>query len=127
MLKGLAEGQKVVASGQFLIDSEASLKGVLARLEGGAASSMRALQPSHDKAAALNQAIGKVEAIQAGEITISHGPVASLGWGAMTMTFKLAKPELAAGLTPGDSVSFGFSQNGSDYVVQQLGKTGGGQ
>lgn len=127
VLKGLAEGQKVVASGQFLIDSEASLKGVLARLEGGAASSMRALQPSHDKAAALNQAIGKVEAIQAGEITISHGPVASLGWGAMTMTFKLAKPELAAGLTPGDSVSFGFSQNGSDYVVQQLGKTGGGQ
>ncbi len=34
VLKGLAEGQKVVVSGQFLIDSEASLKGVLARLGG---------------------------------------------------------------------------------------------
>jgi Cu(I)/Ag(I) efflux system membrane fusion protein len=32
ILAGLEEGQKVVASGQFLIDSEASLRGVLARL-----------------------------------------------------------------------------------------------
>ncbi len=31
---GLTEGQQVVASGQFLIDSEASLKSVLPRLEG---------------------------------------------------------------------------------------------
>jgi membrane fusion protein, copper/silver efflux system len=36
ILRGLTEGQRVVASGQFLIDSEASLKGVLARLAGGA-------------------------------------------------------------------------------------------
>ncbi|MDB6092168.1 MAG: efflux transporter periplasmic adaptor subunit [Gammaproteobacteria bacterium] len=34
ILRGLTEGQKVVASGQFLIDSEASLKGVLTRLGG---------------------------------------------------------------------------------------------
>jgi Cu(I)/Ag(I) efflux system membrane fusion protein len=32
ILAGLKEGQNVVASGQFLIDSEASLRGVLARL-----------------------------------------------------------------------------------------------
>jgi membrane fusion protein, copper/silver efflux system len=32
ILEGLTEGQKVVSSGQFLIDSEASLKGVLTRL-----------------------------------------------------------------------------------------------
>jgi len=32
ILSGLEEGQNVVASGQFLIDSEASLRGVLARL-----------------------------------------------------------------------------------------------
>ena len=35
ILKGLTAGQTVVTSGQFLIDSEASLKGVLARLAGG--------------------------------------------------------------------------------------------
>jgi len=33
IVKGLTQGQTVVASGQFLIDSEANLKGVLARFE----------------------------------------------------------------------------------------------
>ncbi len=125
ILNGLAVGQKVVASGQFLIDSEASLKGVLARMAEGSAVPVPSSMPSNDKTAGLNQASGKVEAIKPDEITLSHGPVASLGWGAMTMTFKLAKPELAAGLKPGDNVSFGFSQQGSDFVVQQLGKSGG--
>lgn len=36
VLEGLKEGQKVVASGQFLIDSEASLRGTLRRLGGTA-------------------------------------------------------------------------------------------
>ncbi|MBI3144665.1 MAG: efflux RND transporter periplasmic adaptor subunit [Pseudogulbenkiania sp.] len=127
VLKGLEAGQKVVASGQFLIDSEASLKGVLARMAEGSAVQAPSSMSSKDKTAALNQASGKVEAIKPGEITISHGPVASLGWGAMTMTFKLARPELTAGLKPGDNVSFGFSQQGSDFMVQQLSKTGGSQ
>jgi Cu(I)/Ag(I) efflux system membrane fusion protein len=35
IVAGLEEGEQVVASGQFLIDSEASLSGVLARLTGG--------------------------------------------------------------------------------------------
>ncbi len=34
ILGGLTEGQKIVASGQFLIDSEASLKGVMTRMGG---------------------------------------------------------------------------------------------
>jgi Cu(I)/Ag(I) efflux system membrane fusion protein len=34
--KGVEPGQKVVVSGQFLIDSEASLKGAMARMGGGA-------------------------------------------------------------------------------------------
>jgi len=36
ILKGLTEGQSIVASGQFLIDSEASLKSAISRLEGPA-------------------------------------------------------------------------------------------
>jgi len=36
ILEGLAEGQSVVTSGQFLLDSEASLKGIVAEpLESG--------------------------------------------------------------------------------------------
>src|SRR6185437_11956329 len=52
VLKGLSEGQKVVASGQFLIDSEASLRGALQRLGGTAPAEI----PVH-------HATGKVEQI----------------------------------------------------------------
>ena len=34
IVKGLEAGQKVVVSGQFLVDSEANLKGALARISG---------------------------------------------------------------------------------------------
>ena len=44
ILSGLADGQQVVASGQFLIDSEASLKAVLPTLAGAATPADRAGQ-----------------------------------------------------------------------------------
>jgi Cu(I)/Ag(I) efflux system membrane fusion protein len=43
---GLAAGQQVVASGQFLVDSEASLQGVLARTAATAASAAPAAEPA---------------------------------------------------------------------------------
>src|SRR5690606_29950846 len=67
--QGLSEGQRVVASGQFLIDSEASLTGALERLQSAAA-------PQDT----LHDATGRVTAIGDGEITIAHAPVASLQW-----------------------------------------------
>jgi membrane fusion protein, copper/silver efflux system len=118
VLDGLTEGQRIVASGQFLIDSEANLKGVLARMNSPAG----AVVPT---AVALHQAVGKVEAIKGGEITLSHGPVPSLGWGPMTMPFKLARPDLAAALKPGDTVNFGFRESDGGYVIEQLGKSRG--
>ena len=122
VLDGLSEGQNVVASGQFLIDSEASLKGVLARLP--SATAVSAAKPAPSSTAVLNEAEGKVEAISGNEITLSHGPVQSLGWGPMTMPFQLAQPSLAAKLKPGDRVHFGFRQGDGGYVIEQLSQTG---
>lgn len=53
ILQGLAVGEEVVASGQFLIDSEASLNGVLARLASDATTDMDTdmdmdMEMSHD-------------------------------------------------------------------------------
>ncbi|BBB68784.1 hypothetical protein UNDYM_4531 [Undibacterium sp. YM2] len=52
ILKGLQAGQKIVASGQFLIDSEASLKASITRMEGAAVSISAAASAPATSAAA---------------------------------------------------------------------------
>ncbi|HWA23745.1 MAG TPA: efflux RND transporter periplasmic adaptor subunit [Caulobacterales bacterium] len=113
---GLREGQRVVASGQFLIDSEASLSGALDRLQ--------ASSSGPDAAAMLHTGSGRITAISATSVTLAHGPVASLNWPAMTMQFGLTRPQLAQGLRVGDSIAFRFRQNGGAYVVEEMSKTG---
>lgn len=104
--KGLREGQKVVASGQFLIDSEASLKGVEARMqEAPAPAAAPAVHPAAP-APATHHGVGKVERIGKDEITISHGPIPSLHWGPMTMGFMPPPSGLPPGVGVGSSVAF---------------------
>src|SRR6266567_6458349 len=55
---------------------------------------------------ATHRGEGKVESIGKEEITISHGPIASLQWGAMTMGFKLPATGLPQGVHVGDTVAF---------------------
>jgi len=115
IVRGLNEGQNVVASGQFLIDSEASLSGALARLEGASPQA---------EAPAAHQASGRVTALDGASITIAHGAVASLQWPAMTMTFTLERPELARSIAVGETVSFRFRQDGSRYVIVEISEVG---
>ena len=98
--KGLEVGQKVVISGQFLIDSEASLKGTTTRM-----SNMPAPESSKT-AAPTHRGEGKVESIGNDDITISHGPIPTLQWGAMTMNFKLPATGLPKNVAVGDAVAF---------------------
>lgn len=119
---GLEEGQQVVSSGQFLIDSEASLSGVLARLDPA-----RSNETQAGPKAIPTAGTGKVEEVGGGEITLSHDPMPAIGWGAMTMSFKLKSPDLAAGLKPGDAVRFSLMPDGDSFVVEQIEKTGGAQ
>jgi Cu(I)/Ag(I) efflux system membrane fusion protein len=96
--KGLNLGQKVVVSGQFLIDSEASLRGTTLRM-GDVPGPVGNVVPTH-------RGSGKVEVIENNKITISHGPIPSLQWGAMTMGFKLPASGLPQGIKLGDRVDF---------------------
>ncbi len=99
--RGLQAGQRVVVSSQFLIDSEASLKGVEARLN---------VEPKPDAAntAPRHQGEAKVESLGRDALTLSHGPIASLKWGPMTMDFKPPPRGLPRGLAAGDKVGFEF-------------------
>ncbi|MFC3070456.1 efflux RND transporter periplasmic adaptor subunit [Phenylobacterium soli] len=122
ILAGLSEGQKIVASGQFLIDSEASLAGIQARPLGAAGASVSAkAQPT------LYETRGRVEALKGDEITFSHEPVPAIGWPAMTMTFKLDPPGLAKGLKVGDRAAFAFEQRPEGPVVRRISPAGAGQ
>lgn len=109
---GLSEGQRVVASGQFLIDSEANLTGVLERLRGASA-----MTPMADY-----EATGKVTAIDASGVTIAHSPVPRLNWPEMTMAFGWG--DLAHDVVVGDEVVFSFRKGGAGYVLTSLAKTG---
>ena len=94
----LQAGQRVVVSSQFLIDSEASLKGVEARLNN------EVPPPATER----HTGEAKVESVGRDTITLSHGPIPSLKWGPMTMDFKRAKAGLPRGLAAGDQVGFEF-------------------
>jgi Cu(I)/Ag(I) efflux system membrane fusion protein len=98
--KGLQAGQKVVVSGQFLVDSEASLRASTTRMAEMPASA------AGQGTGATHHGEGKVESIGKDEITISHGPIATLQWGPMTMGFKLPATGLPPGVAVGDTVNF---------------------
>lgn len=102
--KGLQAGQKVVVSGQFLVDSEANLKAATTRM--GEIPTPEA----GDSTGRTHRGEGKVETIANGEITISHGPIPTLQWGAMTMGFKLPATGLPKGVAVGDTVAFEIRQ-----------------
>ncbi|RJF92023.1 efflux RND transporter periplasmic adaptor subunit [Noviherbaspirillum saxi] len=96
--KGVEAGQTVVVSGQFLIDSEASLKGTATRMNAVTQATHRTYRTE-----------GKVEDISKEEATISHAPIPALKWGEMTMEFALPAGGMPKGIAVGDKVVFEFS------------------
>ena len=109
VVSGLRVGEQVVASGQFLIDSEARLRSVLGNMA-----------PARVE---LHDAEGKVESVAADALTISHGPVASMRWPAMTMGFSRPDAKSFASIAAGDTVRFRFKEGGpSGYELVEVQK-----
>ena len=120
ILEGLQEGEQVVASGQFLIDSESSLKASLQRITSGDTAASSATE-STDQAKPPAIGIGVVNKLHDNKINISHEPIASIKWPAMTMDFQLADPGLASGIQSGSKVEFEFSEaQGGAFVISRL-------
>ncbi|HUW29362.1 MAG TPA: efflux RND transporter periplasmic adaptor subunit [Sulfuriferula sp.] len=124
VLGGLSEGQKVVTSGQFLIDSDASLQGIFAAADapdtGTAPASTQVPAPM-----ALHEAEGRIVGIGKDEVTIAHGPFKTLNMPGMTMSFPLANAHLIHGFKVGDKVRVGMRQTDSGLVIERLEKNGG--
>jgi Cu(I)/Ag(I) efflux system membrane fusion protein len=106
---GVKDGELVVVAANFLIDAESNLKAALGGME-------KAKAGGH-------QAVGTLDAIEDGTVSITHGPVASLGWPAMTMEFIPANPALFSGVKPGSHITFEFvERNPGEWVVTKVEK-----
>ncbi|WP_405118596.1 efflux RND transporter periplasmic adaptor subunit [Pseudomonas leptonychotis] len=113
VLEGLAEGQQVVASGQFLLDSEASLRGIAVQGLGQAAAEVKL-------EAALHEAEGQIDGIEADGVMLSHGPFKTLGMPGMSMRFPLASPALLEGFKVGDKVKVGVRADDDGLLIERL-------
>lgn len=112
VLDGLQEGQLVVLSGQFLIDSEASLRGLEAKLN-GADDPAQASKVTSQRY--TTEAV--VEASSPDSLTVTHPPIDVLKWPEMTMDFawpddmqQMPRTELK----PGDKVNMEFQMQDED-------------
>jgi len=88
---------------------------------GGAMPGMPNMAQSTQQPAHMAQ--GTVNSIDqaAGTVNISHGPVTSANWPAMSMTFKLANPSSASGIEAGQRVDFTFTiAGGMDATVTEI-------
>ena len=117
--KGLKAGDKVVVSGQFLIDSEASLRSTLARLESAGE------KPADGKTPATHRGKGKVTSVDAakGRVEVEHGPIPSMKWPAMSMGFSVADKKQLKSLKKGDAVEFevrGKPAEDGGYVIEKI-------
>lgn len=120
VLEGVREGEPVVVAANFLIDAESNLKAALGGLGGFGKVSPGETAKS---ASASHKAEGTLKSIDAaaGTVSVSHEPVASLGWPAMTMDFVLANPSLSGKLQPGSPIAFEFvERKPGEWVIFKL-------
>jgi Cu(I)/Ag(I) efflux system membrane fusion protein len=105
VVSGVVAGQSIVISGQFLLDSEASLRAAAMRMQDMPADGVPAREHSGQ---------GRVVSLGDVSVTLAHGPIPSIEWGSMTMQFALPagrRPDLAIN----EQVRFTFTM-GDDGV-----------
>ncbi len=114
ILAGVRDGDRVVTSGQFLIDSEASLRASILRLSDAA---------SHvvDEPAPIT-GTGLIKALKPDQhsLTMQHEPIEAIGWPSMTMDFAVKPGVSLQGLGVGDPVSFELERDEHGYTVSAI-------
>lgn len=110
ILDGLANGERVVISANFLIDAESNLKAALANFGTGD-------EPEPSRRYATKGAFEDYFA-DSHSVLLQHEAIPDLSWPAMSMEFGLADPALVRDLAPGTPIHFEFEDRGNgEFVV----------
>jgi len=116
VISGLENGETIVVSAQFLIDSEASFRGTELR--------MTIQEPMEGMGPKEADAKGVVVSLMAdhGMITIQHEAIKAFGWPNMEMDF-VTEPSFLDNIKEGDAVHFKVLEmvnDNDDFVVTSI-------
>ncbi len=93
----------------------------LSRAQGMGGMDMKGMDMGKDKKSEgkTHKGVGTVKKVDpaVGKVTIAHGPIPTMKWPAMSMTFTVKDKALLGKLAPEKKVEFEFVQQGSDYVI----------
>ena len=86
----------------------------------GSTGGMREVAQGEELSGEVHTGSGDITEIEGDRVTISHGPVESIDWPAMTMTFQAQSSGMLEGLNIGDPVEFQFQQAGENFVLSSI-------
>jgi len=93
----------------------------LSRAQGMGGMDMKGMDMGKDKKSEskTHKGAGTVKKVDpaGGKVTIAHGPIPTMKWPAMNMTFTVKDKALLAKFSQHKKVEFEFVQQGSDYVI----------
>lgn len=117
IMSGIDEGDRIVTSAQFLIDSESSKTSDFRRMGHGSDDKAETATPSSVWAGA------QIKSLMAEHhmLTLAHDPIDDWQWPAMTMDFTAAKNLDLEGLEPGMTLHVEITREGdNNYVISQI-------
>lgn len=130
ILSGIDAGEDIVISGQFLIDSEASMRASLSRMSKADNDSNSDMSTMESESHAMTiSAVGVIKAIKPKEhkLNLQHDPIEELGWPAMIMDFKVIDDIDISKFSIDDVVMFELEKRDSHYLITSVHKTNKGE
>ncbi len=127
IINGVNDGDKIVTSGQFLIDSEASMRASLTRMSEPASEDMSDMQDTKEPKIDAGKKVsgsGIVKMVMSKDrkLNLQHEPIEDLGWPAMTMDFSVAEGVDIGDLSVDDNVMFQLEERNDRYLITSVHK-----
>src|SRR6266568_2865340 len=94
----------------------------LGRAQGMGGMDMKGMGADVKSEAQSHKGVGTVKKVDSagGKVTIAHGPIPTMKWPAMNMTFTVKDQAMIGKLSQDKKVEFEFVERGSDYLITSV-------